>query len=101
MKKGEWTFLSNHGRVLAYIAGHSQITTREIAQQANITLRTVQKIIADLDTAGYIVRKKEGRCNRYIVHPEVPMRHRLQRDHTVGDMLLALGDNPQKGEREQ
>lgn len=91
MKKGEWTFLTNHGRVLAYIASNSARTTQEIAQEAGITLRTVQKIIADLEAGGYLARHKEGRQNRYTVHPGVPMRHRLERDHVVGDILLALG----------
>ena len=91
MKKGEWTFLTNHGRVLAYIANNPQHTTQEIAQEAGITLRAVQKIITELEASGYIVRHKEGRRNRYSVHPEMPMRHRLEREHAVGDILQALG----------
>jgi len=91
LKKGEWTFLTNHGRVLAYIANNPQHTTQEIAQEAGITLRTVQKIITELEASGYIVRHKEGRHNRYSVHCEMPMRHRLERDHCVGDVLQALG----------
>jgi DNA-binding MarR family transcriptional regulator len=90
-KKGEWTFLTNHGRVLAYIAKHPESTTERIAQEAIITMRTVQKIIADLEVGGYITRQKEGRRNRYTVNPDRPMRHRLERDHVVGDILQALG----------
>ena len=96
MKKGEWTFLTNHGRVLAYIAKHPQSTTQEIAQEAGITLRAVQKIIAELEAGGYLARYREGRRNRYAVHPEIPMRHRLEREHAVGDILVALGYNAQK-----
>ena len=91
MKKGEWTFLTNHGRVLAYIAKHPQSTTQEIAQEAGITLRAVQKIITELESRGYLARKKEGRRNRYTVNPLLPMRHRLEREHSVGDILQALG----------
>ncbi len=98
MKKGEWTFLTNHGRVLAYIAKHPQSTTQEIAQEAGITLRAVQKIITELESRGYIARKKEGRRNRYTVNPLLPMRHRLEREHSVGDILQALGYNPRKEE---
>ena len=93
MKKGEWTFLTNHGRVLAYIAKHPQSTTQEIAQEAGITLRAVQKIITELESRGYLARKKEGRRNRYTVNPLLPMRHRLEREHSVGDILQALGYN--------
>ena len=98
MRKGEWTFLTNHGRVLAYLAKHPQSTTQEIAQKARITLRAVQKIIAELEAGGYIARKKEGRRNRYTVNAMLPMRHRLERNHAVGDILQALGYNPRKKE---
>jgi predicted ArsR family transcriptional regulator len=96
LKKGEWTFLTNHGRVLAYIAKHPERTTQEIAQEAGITVRAVQRIIAELEAGGYLARHKEGRRNRYAVHPEIPMRHRLERNHAVGDILVALGSNAQK-----
>jgi len=99
LQKGEWTFLTNNGRALIYIAKHPRTTTREIAQEANITERAIQKIIADLEASGYIARHKEGRRNHYTVHPELPMRHRLEREHAVGELLLALGcDLPEKSE---
>jgi DNA-binding IclR family transcriptional regulator len=91
LRSGEWTFLTNHGRVLCFLAKYPQTTTREIAEQAGITLRTVQKIITDLESGGYITRHKEGRFNRYTVNPELPMRHRMEREHAVRDLLLALG----------
>jgi hypothetical protein len=52
--------------------------------------------MTELEGAGYIARHKEGRSNRYAIHPELPMRHQLERDHTVGDLLLALGCDLQK-----
>ena len=91
MEKGQWTFLSNHGRVFVYIAKQPNSTTELIAREVGLTQRGVQKIIAELEAAGYIARHKEGRRNRYTIHPEIPMRHRLERDHKVGDILIALG----------
>lgn len=91
MEKGQWTFLSNHGRVLVYIAKHPKSTTEVISREAGLTQRGVQKIIAELEATGYITRRKEGRCNLYTVRSELPMRHQLERDHAVGDLLLALG----------
>jgi len=79
--------------VLVYLANHPKTTTREVAQEAGITERAVQKVIHDLEAEGYIVRHKEGRSNRYMLHPELPMRHRLEQDHAVGDLLKALGDS--------
>jgi DNA-binding MarR family transcriptional regulator len=96
LKKGKWTFLTNHGRVLAYVAKHPRSTTQEIAQEAGITLRAVQKIIAELEAGGYLERHKEGRRNRYSVHSRMPMRHRLEREHAVGEILQALGYKAKK-----
>lgn len=101
MGRGQWTFLSNHGRVFVYIAKHPRSTTEMISREVGLTQRGVQKIIVELEAVGYIARRKEGRCNSYIVHPELPMRHRLEQDHAVGDLLLALGCDLQKlGQRQ-
>jgi len=96
LPKREWTFLTNHGRVLAYIAKYSDSTAEEIAQKVGITLRAVQKIISDLERDGYLEHQKQGRRNRYTVHSELPMRHRLEHDHLVGDILIVLGCKPQQ-----
>ncbi len=96
MKKKEWTVLTNHGRLLACIAKQPHSTVQEIAQEAGLSIRAVQKIISDLERDGYIDRYKEGRRNRYTVNPGMPMRHRLEQDHAVGEILLALGYHAQK-----
>jgi len=96
LKKGQWTILSNHGRVFVYIAKQPKSTTEVISREVGLTQRGVQKIIVQLKAAGYIALRKEGRCNLYIVHPELPMRHQLERDHAVGDILQALGYNPKQ-----
>ena len=90
LKTHQWTFLTYHGRVLVYIAKHPQATCREIAREVGITERAVQKIIFDLVTEGYAVRQKNGRSNTYTIHPELPMRHHLEQEHSVGAILDAL-----------
>ncbi len=99
MMKREWTFLTTHGHVFIYLAKYKQATTRQIAQESGVTERAIQKVISDLEAAGYIDRIREGRCNRYIVHPELPMRHWLEQDHTVMDILLALSTGRQSEEK--
>ncbi|MEW5784232.1 MAG: winged helix-turn-helix domain-containing protein [Bacillota bacterium] len=96
MNKPHWTFLTNHGRVLVYLAKHPQTTTRKIAQEVGVTERAIQKVIYDLEADGYIVRQKVGRNNSYTIHSEMPMRHRMEREHAVGILLLALGCNLQE-----
>ena len=50
----EWTFITNHGAVLALITQHGQITAREIAEAVGMTERPVRRIIAELEAAGYL-----------------------------------------------
>jgi DNA-binding MarR family transcriptional regulator len=69
-----WTFLTNHAQVLLSIARNSRLTAREIAASVGITERAVQRILDDLEDAGYISRTRDGRKNHYAVHDERPMR---------------------------
>ena len=87
----EWTFLTNHALVLSFLARHHRITAREISSVIGITERSTRKIIADLDAAGYIRKKREGRRIRYRINPDLPLRHETQQDAAVGDLLEALG----------
>ena len=86
-----WTFLTNHAHVLVCIATTDDATGRDIANQVGITERSVQGIVADLVAGGYVVRTREGRRNRYALNPDLPLRHPIERDHTVGELLAALG----------
>ncbi|BDG59727.1 helix-turn-helix transcriptional regulator [Caldinitratiruptor microaerophilus] len=86
----EWTFLTNHAQVLLCIARNSRLTAREIAATVGITERAVQRILDDLEEAGYISRFRDGRRNRYEVHPELPMRHPAQRGRAVKELLNLL-----------
>jgi hypothetical protein len=89
--KPTWTFLTNHAHVLVCIAEDPDARGREIAAAVGITERAVQSIIGDLEADGYLTRTRVGRRNRYEVHPDLPLRHPLERDHSIGDLLKALG----------
>ena len=85
-----WTFITNHGAVLALIQKHKQITAREIALEIGVTERTVQRIIQDLELEGYIQKTRQGRVNVYLINEKLPLRHITQRDTVVKDLLQAL-----------
>ncbi len=89
--RGTWTFLTNHAHVLVCIAEEPDIRGRDMATRVGITERAAQTIVADLVADGYITRVREGRRNRYEVHPDAPLRHPLEHDHTVGELLQTLG----------
>jgi len=86
-----WTFLTNHAQVLLCVANSPSITAREIAAQVGITERAVQRILRDLNQAGYISHTREGRQNHYEIHADRPMRHPAQHGLAVRELLDLLG----------
>lgn len=88
--QSSWTFLTNHGHVMICLARNPTARLREIAADVGITERAVQGIVADLVRDGYLDKERFGRRNRYEVHPEKPMRHQLESDHLIGELLEAI-----------
>jgi predicted transcriptional regulator len=93
--KTGWTFLTNHSHVLLCIAADPGIRGRDIAERVGITERSAQSIVSDLVEAGYLTREKVGRRNHYQVHPDLPLRHPIEQDHQVTE-LLRLVKSPRK-----
>lgn len=87
-----WTFLSNHAHVLLCLAAEPQLALRDVAQIVGITERSVQRIVGELEAGGYLVRTREGRCNRYAIRRSVPLRHPIEMHKRVGDLIaMVLG----------
>ena len=86
-----WKFLTNHALVLCLIAQKPRITAREIAATNGITEKATRNIINDLEADEYITKKREGRRLRYRVDVDMPLRHEIQRDKAIGDILEVLG----------
>ena len=86
-----WKFLTNHALVLCLIAQQSRITAREVASSVGITEKATRNIINDLEADGYVSKKREGRRVRYRVDPDMPLRHEIQQDRAIGDLLEVLG----------
>lgn len=90
----EWTFLTNHAHVLICVAQDSNIRLRDVAERVGITERAAQRIVADLVEAGYLERSREGRRNAYSLNPDLPLRHPLERSHSVGEIIAVLAGEP-------
>jgi len=86
----KWTFLTNHAHVLLCVARDPGIRHRDVAERVGITERAAQRIIGDLIESGYLERTKEGRRNRYRLHTELPLRHPLEEDSRIGEVLSVL-----------
>jgi hypothetical protein len=80
--------------VLLCIAHDPEARIRDLADAVGITERAVQRIIADLEAAGYLAHEREGRRNRYEVRPALPLRHPLEAHCAVGALLALLGRRP-------
>jgi DNA-binding Lrp family transcriptional regulator len=89
----QWTFLTNHAHVLLCIADDPDARTREIAERVGITERSTQRIVAELEEAGYITHERVGRRNHYEVHPALPLRHPLEAHLEIGALLRVLIDS--------
>lgn len=90
MAKPTWTFLTNHAQVLLCVASNSHITTRDIATAVGITERAVQRIVDDLEEAGYLRRQRQGRNNHYAVDLDHPLRHPAHRGQPVRALVELL-----------
>ena len=85
-----WTFLTNHARVLLSVARDPGARLRDIAADLNITERSAFGIITDLVKAGYVVKDKDGRRNRYHIQAHLPLPEAVAAERTVGEVLSLL-----------
>ena len=85
-----WGFLTSHARVLMCIAHDPGARLRDIAAVLGITERSAYGIVTELAEAGYVVKQKDGRRNRYQIQAHLPLPEPASRDRTVGEVLALL-----------
>lgn len=85
-----WDFLTNHAHVLTCVAHDPGIRLRDIAAAVGITERAAHRILSELVEAGYVLRTRQGRRNRYTVVADLPLRHPLVQERAIGDLLEVL-----------
>jgi len=86
----KWTFLTNHAHVLIAISRNPSARQSDLAYAVGITQSALRRIIGELAEAGYVTHEKVGRRNHYTVNTELPMRHPLEDEHTVDDLIASL-----------
>ena len=85
-----WTFLTIHARVLLLVAHDPGVRLRDIAASLDITERSAFGVITDLVEAGYVVKEKDGRRNRYHIEAHLPLPEPTTRERTIGEVLALL-----------
>jgi DNA-binding transcriptional ArsR family regulator len=88
----EWSFMTQHARALVCIARDPGVRLREIADVLSVTERRAFGIVNDLTEAGYVVKERDGRRNRYRIQEHLPLRVRVGREPTIGELLGVLVD---------
>jgi DNA-binding IclR family transcriptional regulator len=63
---------------------------RDIAASVGLTERSAHGIVTDLAEAGYVIKRKDGRRNRYQVQAHLPLPEPTSRERTVGEVLALL-----------
>lgn len=85
-----WTFLTNHAHVLVALSRNPELRQKDIAYHVGITVGAVNRILHELEDAGYVTSERVGRRNRYTIDTSKPMRHPLENQHTVNDLITSL-----------
>jgi hypothetical protein len=86
----DWSFLTNHARVLLCIAHDPGVRLRDIAVRVGITERSAYGIVTELAEAGYVVKERDGRRNRYQIQVHLPLPETDSRERTIGEVLALL-----------
>jgi DNA-binding transcriptional ArsR family regulator len=94
-----WTFITNHAQVLLAVARTPEATVAELADAAQITERSAYRVLADLQQAGYVRRRKVGRQNSYEINPTLPLRDPTVEKELVSDLLRLVADEDVEGHR--
>jgi MarR family len=98
-----WGFLTNHARVLLCIAHDPGARLRDIAASLGITERSAHGIVTDLAEAGYVLKQKDGRRNRYQIQAHLPLPESGTGEPAIGEVLALfaaqrrLGTGPRPG----
>src|SRR2546428_1773144 len=82
-----WNLLTKHGRVLVCIARDPEVRLRDIAATLQITERSAYAIVGDLASAGYVLKERDGRRNRYVIQRHLPLPDPALPRRTIGEVL--------------
>ena len=88
-----WSFLTNHARVLLCLAHDPGARLRDMAVSLGITERSTYGIVTDLTAAGYVVKHKDGRRNRYQIQAHRPLPEPASQEPASGEVLALLIGN--------
>lgn len=85
-----WSFVSNHGRVLLFLADDPGMRLHDMTAHLRITERSAHGIVNDLTAAGYISKNKDDRRDRYQIVAHQPLPEPITREKIFREVLALL-----------
>ena len=85
-----WSFLTSHAGVLLRIARDPGAPPRDIAASLGSTERSAHGIVTGLTTAGYVIKQKVGRRNRYQIQAHLPLPEPASQEPAIGEAPALL-----------
>jgi DNA-binding Lrp family transcriptional regulator len=82
-----WSFFTNHALVLICIADDPDTRLREIGDTVGITERAAHRIVNELVGAGYVIRERVGRRNRYAIQSPPRLSDPPTPEPRIGELL--------------
>ena len=76
--------------MLLCIARDPGTRLRDIAASVDITERSAHGIVTDLIAAGYVIKQKDGRRNRYQIQANLPLPEPATQEPAIGEVLALL-----------
>jgi DNA-binding IclR family transcriptional regulator len=73
------------------MAREPSMTVREIAAATDITERYAYRLLSDLQRAGYIRRRRDGRRNQYELKPDLELGDPVVEDRPLRNLLMLIG----------
>lgn len=84
--------MSNHGRVLVFLADDPRMRLHDMAARLDSTERSAQGIVNDLAAAGYISKHKDVRRNRDQIVARQPLPEPITCEKIFREALALLPD---------
>ena len=84
-----WSFLTSHARAAVHRTRSGRAVTRRRGQPGHPE-RGAHGIVTDLATAGYVLKQKDGRRNRYQIQAHLPLPEPTSQQLAIGEVLALL-----------
>ncbi len=86
----QWTLLSDHGHVLACLLTRPEVTIPEIVLRTGIDWRAAQRVLRQLERAGYVCHHNASVGSIYRLKPDLPRHQPFALQRELGELLALI-----------